>query len=236
MKYTAKKMILVLGSVYVLGVAPQAMAFGGFLQGMVEDAVKDAATNMAKDTAKSVAAQQGIQGADAIIDGAANVAANGGVQALSTGNPAITAQVAADVALANRQANTPIPASQLKQFPPSLADLNNDGVVTWGEVQTVQKRNTGNVAFALRNTGNNAAPTHQPADLNKDGTVTDQEIAAYRAAIAQVKGTQPQQAAAAPKSSGFGGLGGMLGGLLPSGGSSADSSANSNDSSDAFGF
>ncbi len=235
-----KKMMLVLGSVYVLGVAPQAMAFGGFLQGLVENAVKDAATDLAKDTAKSVAAQQGIKGADGIIDGAANVAANGGVQALSTGNPAITAQVAADLALANRQANTPIPAAQLRQFPPSLADLNNDGVVTWGEVQTVQNRNAGNVAFALRNTGSNTAPTHQPADLNKDGTVTDQEIAAYRAAMAQFKGAQlkgagtqtQQQPAAAPKSSGFGGLGGMLGGLLPSGGSSASSES----SSDAFGF
>lgn len=227
----------VLAAASLLLVSSQSFAFGGFLQGVLENAVKDAATDMAKDTAKSVARQQGIQGADAMIDGAANVANNGGLQALQSGNPAITAQVAADVALANRQANTPIPAAQLRQFPPSLADLNGDGVVTWGEVQTVQKRNVGNVGFALRNTGGSAAPTHQPADLNRDGTVTPQEISAYRAAVAQVSGKAAPAAAPASNHSGSGltsGLGGMLGsvGGLFGGGNSGTAASTDTDSTD----
>ncbi len=220
----------------------------GWLDGIVQQVVTDAATEVAKDaakeTAKEVARQNGVQGADGIIDTAVDVGANPNVQAAAaTGNTAIMGQVAADVALANRQANTPIPASQLQQYPPSIADLNRDGVVTYGEVQQVQKRNVGSTTPWLNRaaTSTAPAPTHQPADLNKDGIVTTEEHSAYQAAVAQVaaQNTQvsaPTNSAPAPQQKSSGGLGGLIGGIggMFSGGDNSSNTETLGDSTSEY--
>ena len=60
--------------------------------------------------------------------------------AAGSGKPGISGMAAADAARIQAQYNTPIPAAQLQQFPPAVADLNRDGIVTHGEVMQVQSR------------------------------------------------------------------------------------------------
>lgn len=196
--------------------AVQAGWLEGIVQQVVTDTAKEVAKDAAKNTAKEVARQQGIEGADTIIDTAVDVGADPNVQAAAaTGNAAIMGQVAADIALTKQQANTPVPPEQLQHYPPAIADLNRDGVVTYGEVNEVQKRNLDTTTPWLGNTAPAAtpAPTHQPADLNKDGIVTNQELAAYQAAVAQVAAQNAPATTAPVQQKPSGGLGGLLGGI-----------------------